>query len=477
MPATKIQPLKRLLDASDATVWIIDANGRLAYLSAAVESWLGIDPHSLLGRMSLAGTAISSDPLDQLAASLSAPPGLLQRGTASLQIQPILLSPSTLSTAQTFSRETRFIRVGCGEDHFVIAVAGEFDDRRKDGEILDAVALRQVLDHQRRASRSAFSAIIAGTSTLSRRLRQRLKVASAGRFDVLLVGTKGFCGHKIGAGFHQASAAGEPCVSIDGGLMDVELLEASLSPVTMRLSESKSSSATAMIRSLDRMPIEAQERLATLHLQFEGRLRLIGTCRRIQEPTSPESEGTSQDSDADDASPMALLEEETSAITSKLVDLFCAHILFVPPIAHRVEDVPVMATALVDSYHVHHERTVERINRSALDALVLYPWTQDYREFEEAIASAARTTSGSVIGKEHLPLAIRSYRPSDPAARAKTETIHLDTVVGRFEAQLIESAVESANGNRAEAARRLGISRARLLRKIDDIERKKKDGS
>ena len=55
-----------------------------------------------------------------------------------------------------------------------------------------------------------------------------------------------------------------------------------------------------------------------------------------------------------------------------------------------------------------------------------------------------------------------------PIAVAKQAPVDLDKAVARFERQLIDATLESTGGNRAEAARRLGISRARLLRKIED---------
>ena len=51
---------------------------------------------------------------------------------------------------------------------------------------------------------------------------------------------------------------------------------------------------------------------------------------------------------------------------------------------------------------------------------------------------------------------------------SRTQPVSLDDAVERYELRLIHEALEAAGGNRAEAARRLGISRARLLRKIDE---------
>src|SRR6056297_103170 len=137
---TKIRALTRLLDASAAPVWVIGADGKLVYLSAAIAGWAGVDVQSLEGRSSVAGSPASDDPLDQLAAALAPPPGLTQQGTAALRMQ---LPP--LGQHQGEPIEARFVRVGTGEDAFTLAVAGHFSDQHPSLELRDAVAIRSRL--------------------------------------------------------------------------------------------------------------------------------------------------------------------------------------------------------------------------------------------------------------------------------------------------------------------------------------------
>jgi DNA-binding NtrC family response regulator len=49
------------------------------------------------------------------------------------------------------------------------------------------------------------------------------------------------------------------------------------------------------------------------------------------------------------------------------------------------------------------------------------------------------------------------------------ETINLDNVLGAIERELIQRALLAGDGNRALAARLLGISRARLLRRLEAL--------
>lgn len=102
-----------------------------------------------------------------------------------------------------------------------------------------------------------------------------------------------------------------------------------------------------------------------------------------------------------------------------------------------------------------------------------------------AMQFAGENARDDRITREHFPLAIRSFRVGQSS---RVETVHspstititrkpeppesfqiesLDASVAAYESELIGKAMTAAGGNKAEAARRLGISRARLLRKLD----------
>lgn len=448
MSGTKIRPLSRLLDSSDARFWVIDPHGELVYLSAGIETWLSVSPEQLLGRRCVAGSPVSNDPLDQIAALLSPPPGLVKQGTASLRIGATVGAATTTTVPTT---EARFFRVGNDDAALIFGVAGDFNDRRVDVEIQDAVAIRQRIDAWRKMSSKQASIVTAGDSTIARRLRNRLHVASLARMDVLLVGPRGCGSERIAKGMIDG-----PSIVVDGSVMDSELLDATLSPLTNALAETTDSLGLAIVRDLEQMPADAQVRLAYWHQQFAGRFRLIGLSQTAQDDQSAHRESA--------------LEPYQSAmgLSDPLVDLFCACVIPISSLSDRVEDLSVMASALLDGRRAAGETKADRFSRAVLDAIVIYPWPGQFDELDHSIRHAAHSASGDMIGPTNLPLAIRSYRPGDPVVMAKHAPIDLDKAVAKFEQRLIEQTLESTGGNRAEAARRLGISRARLLRKIGD---------
>jgi len=465
MPSgTKIRTLSRLLDASDAPLWVIGPHGKLIYLSAGVALWLGIDVDSLLDRRCVAGSSISDDPLDFLAASLSPPPGYNQRGTASLRVQPPPVGGQKIQPL-----DVRFVRVGnVSGQEMTIAIGGDFADVPTSpiatAEIQQAVELRKRLDTWRSRHAAIATIATAGVSPAAKRMRIRLGVATSTRTHIGFFGPTGCGALSIALRTHRQSSPAEPLVRVDGPLMDAELLDATMMTIINQLSESKSALATVLVSELDETPLEAQHRLNELLMTFAPRLRLIGLCgeqpRLLREPLQ----------DPTDDDDLSLAEETTIGLHPELIDLLSAFAVPIEPLARRVDDIPVLATATLDSRHAAGEGPAERFSRAALDALVLYPWPGNFDELDAAVRHAIKAAPHESIGVEHLPLAIRSYRPGADASSKKVIKISLDDSIKRYEQKIILEVLQASDGNRAEAARRLGISRARLLRKLDEME-------
>lgn len=453
---TKIRRLTRLLDEGEAPLWVIGSDGRLVYLSAACTDWLGVDGESLIDRRAIAGAPVSDQPLDRIAASLSPPQGFSRRGTASLKVQP----PAS-GDHRPEPLEVRYVRVGEGEKQLTIGVGGRFEDRAVDPELQDAVALRQRLDAWRKRHAAMANIATAGTSPAARRLRRRIRVATATRTNVGLFGPRGCGSEAIARRIHQLSAPGEAIVTVDGPLMDAELIDATMMPVLHQLGDSSEALASVLVRGLDEMAPEAQYRLVSLLETFDDRLRLLALCRRrppllAEEKTTPDA-----------ADVLNLDEQPAGGICPELLEVLSSLSIVCERLTDRVEDIPLIATAMLDLRHASGEGTAERITRAALDALVIYPWPRDLDELDEAVRHAVRTATGESIAVEHLPLAVRSYRSGDPASTNQS-VLPLDIALQRYQRRLIHESLEACGGNRAEAARRLGISRARLLRKLEE---------
>ncbi len=466
-PSTR-RSVARLLESADTPLWIITAAHTIGYVSPAAANWLGIDDDALVGRRCIGGMSIGTDPLDQLAASLSPPAGLASAGSLVMRVQPIQVGPAPVA-----DRDVLFTRIGDDSKAITIAVVGEFsradpnsrnaDSHLTDASIAHSIAIRQQLDAWRKRQAALAVTVSAGKSQAAKRLRARLELVARIRCHVGLFGPAGCGAESIATRMHSLSAPGESLLIVDGPLMDAELLEATIAPAIHTITESNSANASLLVRSLDEMPMEAQSRLADVVGGASGRLRLIGLCstqpKLFREPINT--------SDTDSLDLLPSMEVTPRVVEPRLAELLSVIHIAIEPLRSRVEDLPLLAAALVDARHAAGEGPAERLSRAALDALVTYPWPGDFAELDAAIRHAVRSTRGDIISPEHLPLAIRSYRNRE-SPKQESPTVALDEAVSRYEWRLIQDALAATDGNRAEAARRLGVSRARLLRKIDE---------
>jgi PAS domain S-box-containing protein len=78
--------------------------------------------------------------------------------------------------------------------------------------------------------------------------------------------------------------------------------------------------------------------------------------------------------------------------------------IFLPPLRERKEDIPPLATHLLQRLCDAHSRNVTGISSEVLKAFVAYPWPGNVREMENVIEYALHLTDeGKPIGPEQLP--------------------------------------------------------------------------
>ena len=132
--------------------------------------------------------------------------------------------------------------------------------------------------------------------------------------------------------------------------------------------------------------------------------------------------------------------------------------LRVPPLRERPTDV----VSLVDHFLAQHRRDdIEvRVSPEALDKLIRYPWPGNVRELENVIERAVALGARSVLGIEDLPRHVVDWKPEGPAPA--DSNLAIDTL----ERDAIERALIRTRGDKAKAAKLLGIDRSTLYRKI-----------
>jgi len=139
----------------------------------------------------------------------------------------------------------------------------------------------------------------------------------------------------------------------------------------------------------------------------------------------------------------------------------------IPALRDRPEDVIALARHFFELHGRAEGRPGVTLSAAARRRLLAHRWPGNVRELENAVLRALVLAGrGSAIGEEHFDL-LAAETP--PAAIESLETAgdeHLSDTLARVEAWLIRSALDRNAGHRTETARRLGLTREGLYKKM-----------
>ena len=155
-----------------------------------------------------------------------------------------------------------------------------------------------------------------------------------------------------------------------------------------------------------------------------------------------------------------------------------------PRLADRYGDVPVLAAHFLQRAAKEEGKAITGFDSDTLAILMDYAYPGNVRELENIISHAVVIASGTRIKATDLPASLRGESASGATPRRGPRRLdHLlaDAVqtadeiptMEEVEARIIERAVELCQGNLVQAAKRLGISRATIYRRIGKLNLKR----
>jgi two-component system response regulator PilR (NtrC family) len=147
--------------------------------------------------------------------------------------------------------------------------------------------------------------------------------------------------------------------------------------------------------------------------------------------------------------------------------------ILVPPLRERAEDIPLLARHFLERFGREMGKAVNRISDDAMGLLVRYSWPGNVRELENVIERAVALETTGVILAERLPETVLAPQGTGRAEVPDfNQGFSLDRHLESIEADLLKRALEQAEGNRAMAARLLGVtprSLRYLIRKHESL--------
>ncbi len=143
----------------------------------------------------------------------------------------------------------------------------------------------------------------------------------------------------------------------------------------------------------------------------------------------------------------------------------------IPPLKERREDIVLLADYFLSSFAVIQGGEKKELERKVIDKFNSYKWPGNIRELKNVIERAILLSGKKkVIEVEHLPNWIAECDAADTPSPTIQEGSTLQDTLRGFEKVMIEEELTKAKWNKTVVAKKLGVSRATLNNKIEQLK-------
>ena len=136
--------------------------------------------------------------------------------------------------------------------------------------------------------------------------------------------------------------------------------------------------------------------------------------------------------------------------------------LRLPPLRERREDIPLLAQHFLEMFAAKNRTPVKGFSPQAMDRLIRSEWPGNVRELMNAVERAVVLARADYLTAEDFPAIGPGRRRRRAPGRGDARALALE----RGRAAIILDTLAAAGGNKSETARRLGITRRTLHKKL-----------
>jgi two-component system NtrC family response regulator len=147
--------------------------------------------------------------------------------------------------------------------------------------------------------------------------------------------------------------------------------------------------------------------------------------------------------------------------------------LHLPPLRERREDIPYLTAVFLRDCANRLNLLITGVSPAAERRLLEAPWPGNIRELRNVIERACIQTDNRILSDHDLARAMAVPMATSPPSANGADAAPFGaqdlTQAGRLSRVQLEDALRQARGNKAEAARRLGLSRQSVYRWIERL--------
>ena len=315
--------------------------------------------------------------------------------------------------------------------------------------------------------REPWQDLLIGESQAMRELHALIRLVGPRQSTVLITGETGTGKEMIARAIHMASKrAGNELVAVNCAAIPENLAEAELfghakgaftSAINHRVGRfEQAHRGTILLDEIGEIPMEVQPKL--LRVIQERELQRVGSSETIQLDTRV----------------IAATNVDLEAAVEK--KLFREDLLYrlnvvpirVPPLRARVTDIPLLVEHFGEKICRREGLRPKAVSPSAMERLMTYDWPGNVRQLEHVIERAislAGNRERLYLGDIQLPDSRVVSQAICPEIDVPMTGMNFERVIGQVERLLIQEALRKCDGNKAKAARILGLKRTTMLYK------------
>ncbi len=443
------------LEACESPVWLIDDRHRLKFVNEALARRLG-EHRAAVDDADLAIDVADRSPIISawIRALLPPPHAFVRPG---VRFPIALPDPRGIDSTDPNASATDSVDAWERFEGLVLPLASPEDGETcwlvatfPEQEPLDDLPARLRELHREwqattRRENDPFADLLAGDSPAAMRLRERVALAQRAPVRTVISGPSGSGHEALARRIHslRPTSLRGPLMVLDCTLLDAELIQATYRDLVRESRAADRGIGCLLLDRIDRLVDTGQQELLNL-LRFPQVpfTTIVTTHRPLGELVAAGS------FDAELAQRLEVLE------------------IAIPPLAERLEDLPLLAHAVL-------QRTAQTIGSEAagwsdeaLARLQRHPWPDNFRELGELAERVAREATGAWVRSGDLPKHFGQAADPRNASDFRLEPFDLEGFLKEIEEELIRMALAQCGGNKTRAARLLGISRGGLHRRL-----------
>ncbi len=138
----------------------------------------------------------------------------------------------------------------------------------------------------------------------------------------------------------------------------------------------------------------------------------------------------------------------------------------IPPLRKRQEDIPLLAQHFLEMFAAKNHKKIKGFTPQALDLLIRHAWPGNVRELMNAVERAVVLSRSDYLSENDFPMLAGTVLNDGRSLGSPIIDIKGDKSLEEVQKTTILETLEAVGGNKSKAARRLGITRKTLHKKL-----------